>query len=168
MLQHTDLCPLQPSLQHTPCLSGAEHLCNPPDVLLLLQISAREGVHQAPWEMAVAGFLSIFKMLTTTLCPWMFWFFFLLWAFLSVLVKLNHFVTRREPGPALSLQTQQQLILLLQLLAPSLTLLSPLCVTGAGAAGGGTACSRQGWSPANQVLPSPVGQISHDEIWGSS
>lgn len=57
-------------------------------------------MHQTPWEMAVAGFLFIFKMLTTTLCPWM---VFLLWAFLSVRVKLNHFVTGQEPGPALSL-----------------------------------------------------------------
>lgn len=111
---HRSVSPRQPDLQDTPSLSGVGHLYSPPEDLLLLEIPTREVVHQAPWETAEAGFLFIFKMLTTPLCPWM---VFLLWAFLSALVKLNHFVTRQEPGPALSLQTQQQLILPLQLLA---------------------------------------------------
>lgn len=67
MLQHTDLHPRASPRSNTPhpCL------CSPPEVLLLLEIPAREAVRQAPWQAAGAAFLFIFKMLTTTLCPWM-------------------------------------------------------------------------------------------------
>lgn len=145
MLQHTDLRP------HASPRSNTPHpcLCSPPEVLLLLEIPAREAVRQAPWQAAGAAFLFIFKMLTTTLCPWI---GFLLWAFLSALVKLNHFVTRQEPGPALSLRTRQQLILPLRLLAATCVPTACHCVSPRG----GTACSRQGWSPANRVFPSSI------------
>lgn len=81
----------QPSFQHTPSLPGSLHPFSCP-------ADPAGGAHPAPWELLGTAFLFIFKVLTAPLCPSI---GFLLWAFLSVLVKWNHFVPSQELGAAL-------------------------------------------------------------------
>lgn len=77
--------------QHTPSLPGSLHPSSYP------ADPAGES-HPAPRELLGAAFLFIFEVLTAPLCPSM---GFLLQAFVSFLMKRNHFVPSWELGAAL-------------------------------------------------------------------